>query len=178
MGGIPAGGGPPPPARLSSRAAGDATGTPSSAVKSIVVASCCSIATSRVRAARRWSPHQSVWLRCVSRAVGYLRRARRPSTSVASSPTARSPAQQLKVFGCYLVGVAAHRTSDAGAPCASYRSRQRSATCKTELYAAVLSFTHQEPHCRESKRSSSLPAECQRYMRSSTSAAVARCKAL
>ena len=26
------------------------------------------------------------------------------------------------------------------APCASYRSRQRSATCKTELYAAVLSF--------------------------------------
>ena len=52
-----------------------------------------------------------------------------------------------------VVGVAAHRTSDAGAPYASHGSRQRSARCKTELYAAVLSFMLRGcHHCRESKR--------------------------
>ena len=139
MGGIPAGGaGPPPPA--------GAKGTSSSAVKSIVaacsvLASCCSIAASRVRAARRWSPHQSVWLRCVSRAVGHLRRARRPSTSVASSPTARLPAR-CAAQGVRLPIVVGRRTAQApGAPRASHGSQQRSARRKTELYAAVLSFT-------------------------------------
>ena len=86
MGGIPAGGaGPPPP--------GGTSGT-SSAVKSIVAA--CSVLAS--------------WC-----SITASRRARRPSTSVATSRTARSPARQLKEFGCLFGGcVAAHRTSDAG----------------------------------------------------------------
>ena len=113
MGDIPAGGtGPPPPARLSSRAAGGATGTSSSAVKSIVaacsvLASCCSIAASRVRAAALVAPPKC--MAALRHAVGYLRRARRPSTSFASSPTAsfvpRSSAQGVRLP--IVVGVAA-----------------------------------------------------------------------
>ena len=85
MGGIPAGGAGPPPP-------GGTSGT--SAVKSIVAA--CSVLAS--------------WC-----SITASRRARRPSTSVATSRTARSPARQLKEFGCLFGGcVAAHRTSDAG----------------------------------------------------------------
>ena len=88
MGGIPAGGaGPPPPA--------GAKGTSSSAVKSIVAAcsvraSCCSITASR--------------------------HARRPSSSVASSPTARSSrAVRLPI----VVGVAALTHATQGTECLS-----------------------------------------------------------
>ena len=129
------------------------------------------------RPQRCWSPREIVWLRCVSRAVGYLRCARRPSTSVASSPTARSPAQQLKEFGCLFGGcVAAHRTSDAGHRVPLTARDRGQPGAKIELYAAVLSFTLAGArHCWESKRQQS---ECQRYTRSSTSAVVARCKTL
>ena len=181
MGGIPAGGArPPPPARLSSRAAGDATGTSSSAVKSIVaacsvVAPCCSITASRVRAARRWSPHQSVWLRCVSRTVGYLRCARRPSTSVAVAHRSFRPAQQLKESAAYGGCVAAHRASNAGhrVPLAARDRGQRGAKPSCRQPCCRLRITGGSTAGRASGA-----AECQRYTRSSVNAAVARCKAL
>ena len=183
MGGIPAGGGgPPPPARLSSRAAGGATGTSSSAaVKSIVaacsvLASCCSIAASRVRAARRWSPHQSVWLRCVSRAVGHLRRARRPSTSVASSPTASRPAQQRKEFGCLFVVGGSADTRDAGhrVPLTARDRGQRGAKPTRTQPCCRLRFTWR-PALVESKSSSTV---CQRYAGLAKVQSIALCKAL
>ena len=133
MGGIPAGGaGPPPP--------GGTSGT-SSAVKSIVAA--CSVLAS--------------WC-----SITASRRARRPSTSVASSRTARSPARQLKEFGCLFGGCVAALTHATQGTVRLSRSRQRSTRCKIESYAAVLSFyaTPRPPLLGEQAA-----AECQRATR-------------
>ena len=143
MGGIPAGGaGPPPPVRLSSRAAGGATGTSSSAVKSIVAtcsvrASCCSITA--------------------------IRHARRPSTNVASSPPLVRAAQQLKEFGCLLVGGSAD-TRDAGHRVPLTARDRGQPGAKIELYAAVLSFTLRQAATAGEQAAA---AECQDYARSS-----------
>ena len=135
MGGIPAGGAGPP---------GGATGTSSSAVKSIVAAcsvraSCCSITASR--------------------------HARRPSTSVASSPTARSSrAAALREFGCLFGGCGSADTRDAGHRVPLTARDRGQPGAKIELYAAVLSFTlHQAATAGEQAAA----AECQGYARSS-----------
>ena len=75
-------------------------------------------------------------------AVGYLRRARRPSTSFASSPTAsfvpRSSAQGVRLP--IVVGVAALTDGTQGTVRLSRIATEVNEVQKTELYAAVLSF--------------------------------------
>ena len=156
MGGIPAGGtGPPPPARLSSRAAGGATGTSSSAVKSIVAA--CSVRASFC-------------------SITANRHARRPSSAVASSPTARSSrAAALREFGCLFGGCGSADTRDAGhrVPLTARDRGQRGAKPTRTQPCCPLRFAGCPPLLGEQVAA----AECQRYARSSTSAAIARCKA-
>ena len=129
---------------------GGATGTSSSAVKSIVAAcsvraSCGSITASR-----------------------HARRRRRPLL-------VRPAQQRSRSSAAYLVSVAAHRTSDGGTV-RSHGSRQWSARCKTESYAAVLSSTL--PGARRLLESKKLSSSTALDPQSSTSAGVARCKAL
>ena len=102
MGGIPAGGAGPP---------GGATGTSSSAVKSIVVASCCSITASRGRSgvgrlANVYSRVPRRWLLASRASVHFCR-------VVAHRSFARA-LRSSRCSAAYFVGVAAHRTSDAG----------------------------------------------------------------
>ena len=125
MGGIPAGGaGPPPPA--------GAKGTSSSAVKSIVaacsvVASCCSITASR--------------------------HARRPSTSVPSSPNARSSraaAQGVRLP--IVVGVAALTHATQGTECLSQLAIEVNQVQKSSCTQPCCRLRCTRPPLRESKR--------------------------
>ena len=158
MGGIPAGGGggAPRPSCVCDTLS-IATGS-SSAVKSIVVASCCSITASRGRSGvgRPAKLYGCVAFHapsaiCVARGV-------RPLLSRRRAPLVR-PRGSSRSSAAYLVGVWQRTAQATQGNVRLSRIATESERCKTELYAAVRRFTlRRGRHCWESKGSSRVPA--------------------